>query len=441
MSLDLYSEQGAQTRLALEDVYGVLNGTPDWVRLNGLSMMLTPEVVINPFQPKGAMVPTAPRVDDKFTRGSYNGSVDFNGLTYPLYGLLGFPTYTNLGGSPAAHSRVWTWNGRRPNRAASFSGHYGYPDSAEEALGIIFNTMSLSGGRPDGFEVSGDLFGKVMTAGNLMGGITLERQTITPSGTVSGGTWTFEFEGQVTGNINHNANAATIQTAIEALPNVEPGDVIVAGGPLSSGAVTIDFTGSFAGVNVPIGVVEDANITGGGTLAIAQTTAGADAAVDIDAILAGAIHGNAFLDSSWANLGNTSLGYCLGMSASIGERLSRVTPVNKAQTTDARIDVGQQEHNLMLTLARNAVADAQLAKLYAGTWSFPRIEWEGDTISGSNEYLLRIEAAVFYDGISDPGATQNALTREYSGRIGIDPVSANCLKVTLINTLAGLDGS
>jgi len=437
MTRNLYPEQGAQTRLALEDAYGALPGSPDWRRLNGIGLMLKPEVEIDAFAPKGALVPTLPIVNDSFTAMEYEGRIDFNSLQYPLCGVAGLVNPSDLGGSPNAYQWQWTWNGRASNMAASYASHYGFPDSAEQALGLIFNSMEVSGARPDGFEVSGDGFAKAMSAGNTMGGITLERQTITPTGTISGGSFTYTFRG-FTATIPFDSTAAAIQTLLEALPVFSPGDVIVAGGPVNTTPVTIDYSGSYAGQDVELAVVDDALITGGGSLAIAETTPGDDTVTDISPVPAGAILGQACLDTTWAGLGTTQLGYALGMSATLGERMSRVMPMNRSFSTDERIDVPDQDHNLTLTLARNAVADAQLARLQAGTWVFPRVDWEGATISGANKYLFRLECAMFYDDIGQAQSTQNALTREYSGRMGIDPVSGNVWRITLVNDRASL---
>lgn len=66
------------------------------------------------------------------------------------------------------------------------------------------------------------------------------------------GTFRLVFEGEYTGNIAYNAVASTVQTALEGLAQLDAGDVVVSGGPASSGAVVVTFSGSrFAGVDVP----------------------------------------------------------------------------------------------------------------------------------------------------------------------------------------------
>jgi hypothetical protein len=62
--------------------------------------------------------------------------------------------------------------------------------------------------------------------------------TIITTGTPTGGDFTLTFDGQTTGAIAHNASAATIVTALNALSNVDSGDFVGAGGALPT-AVTL----------------------------------------------------------------------------------------------------------------------------------------------------------------------------------------------------------
>jgi hypothetical protein len=108
-------------------------------------------------------------------------------------------------------------------------------------------------------------------------GLYNEIDTITPSGTVSGGNWTITVEGETTGNIAHNANAATIQAAIEALGGVDKGDVVVTGGPLSATGpvvpVVLTWGGQFLHKVMTV-TITVSGLTGGGTAALVQTQAG-----------------------------------------------------------------------------------------------------------------------------------------------------------------------
>jgi hypothetical protein len=104
-----------------------------------------------------------------------------------------------------------------------------------------------------------------------------EIDTITPSGTVSGGNWTITVEGETTANIAHTANAATIQAALEKLGNIDKGDVTVTGGPLSATGpvvpVVLTFDGQYRHKKITV-TIDASGLTGGGTAALAQTQAG-----------------------------------------------------------------------------------------------------------------------------------------------------------------------
>lgn len=94
------------------------------------------------------------------------------------------------------------------------------------------------------------------------GGVN-EVETITATGTWSGGTYTITYDGQTTAPIPYNANAGAIQSALTALPNVGPYDVLVTGGPLHEEPVVVSFTGALSGalIGAPL-TVDTALVTG-----------------------------------------------------------------------------------------------------------------------------------------------------------------------------------
>lgn len=101
----------------------------------------------------------------------------------------------------------------------------------------------------------------------LIGGSTFTRadvdevQVATITGAPTGGTFTLTYEGDTTAGIAFNAAAAAVQTALEALPDIDPGDVTVtgaAGGPYTFtwlgtlgdvDQITADGSGLTGGVN------------------------------------------------------------------------------------------------------------------------------------------------------------------------------------------------
>lgn len=105
---------------------------------------------------------------------------------------------------------------------------------------------------------------------------TNEVQTVTITGTPTGGTYTLTWSGQTTAAIPYNATAAQVRTALEALSNLAPGDVTVTGGPHPGTAMTVTFGGTLLGDNVAEMTASGASLTGGSSpaVAIATTTAG-----------------------------------------------------------------------------------------------------------------------------------------------------------------------
>lgn len=435
----VFPSQGIETRLVREATLGTTPGSPTWKRVNGFGVMLGAQVEIDPYAPPGALIPTIPLVNDDYSVADFEGRVDFNSLVYIFASLFGQPTITALGGAPAAYQWDWSWGGRRPNRPVSYSVHNGFAESSDLAVGVVFNSLEIGGGRADGFDVSGSGFGRAITSGNAQGGIVNEVQTITVSGTVSGGTFTITVveTNETTAAIAYNANAATIQAALELLTSIEPGDITVAGGPIQTTPATLTYGGIYAGRNIAQITVDSSLLTGGGTYVPTTTTPGADNAVDVTPVPAGAVLGNVYLDTTWAGLGGSQLLHCYNMDLTIDDRMSRVRPINKSKSSDTQIDIGKQEHTCVLTLGRNAVADTQLARLRAGTFVFPRIEWEGDTISGANKYLLQFDLSTFYGEIGMPDDTDNVSTKEFTAQLAIDPVSQNAIAIKVVNTISG----
>lgn len=105
---------------------------------------------------------------------------------------------------------------------------------------------------------------------------TAEVQRITPT-TVTAGTFTLTYSGQTTAPIAWNATAAQIQAALEALSNIEVGDILCSGGPVNSTAVDITFYGSLTG-DVAAITVSNTGLTG--TMAMTTPTAGVAGAAD-----------------------------------------------------------------------------------------------------------------------------------------------------------------
>lgn len=98
-------------------------------------------------------------------------------------------------------------------------------------------------------------------------------QTLTMTGTPTGGNATLTYDGRTTGTISFNSSAAAVDAVLEALPNIGAGNVLCAGGPFPT-AITVTFNGVGTTGKRPHPLITISNnlFTGGTTPTITATT-------------------------------------------------------------------------------------------------------------------------------------------------------------------------
>ncbi|WP_052280796.1 head decoration protein [Nocardia vulneris] len=98
-----------------------------------------------------------------------------------------------------------------------------------------------------------------------------EVQTVTITGSPTGGTFTLTYSGQTTAGIAFNAAASAVQSALVALSNIGTGDVTVTGS--AGGPYTVTFAGALADQNVAQMTASGASLTGGSSPSVNVATA------------------------------------------------------------------------------------------------------------------------------------------------------------------------
>ena len=88
---------------------------------------------------------------------------------------------------------------------------------------------------------------------------------ITVTGSPTSGSFTLALDGHETGNIAWNATATEIQTALEALENVDVGDVHVtsSGGALPGALIDVRYQNGWGGMPVTALVPDFSGLAGG----------------------------------------------------------------------------------------------------------------------------------------------------------------------------------
>lgn len=112
---------------------------------------------------------------------------------------------------------------------------------------------------------------RLTSAGN-----TNEVQTVTITGTPAGGTFTLSFKGYTTAAIAFNANAAAVQSALQAIGSIGTNGVTVTGGPGPGTPYVLTFANQLGNQFLPLTTASAAGLTGGTTptVTVARTTPG-----------------------------------------------------------------------------------------------------------------------------------------------------------------------
>ena len=113
------------------------------------------------------------------------------------------------------------------------------------------------------------LVAEIVTTVEGASGATNEKQRITVTGTPTDGDFTLTYSGQTTSAIAYNATAAVVETALEALSNID--NVTCTTGPLPGAVVNVEFIGSLAATDLDEMTADD----GGLQAKVTTTTAGA----------------------------------------------------------------------------------------------------------------------------------------------------------------------
>lgn len=190
---------------------------------------------------------------------------------------------------------------------------------------------------------------------------TNELQTVTITGTPTGGTFTLTYSGQTTAAIAYNAAASAVQTALENLSNISAGDVTVGGGPGPATPYTVTFGGNLGAEDVAQ-MTATSSLTGGTTPNVAVTTTTPGTGIDLSP-----------LPTGWEDLGwLTSDGVNYGRSTDVSEVTSfgSVDPTRSDVTKDTITMAVVAQETKMLTLGLYTGADTSELTAAVGTGEF-----------------------------------------------------------------------
>jgi len=435
------SYQTQQSRIAVEDQYGTMPASPTWLRMADMRMVPKGQFETENVFGAGDELPSASVVNDDFTNVDVIGKASYVGGMYQAACLFGYPDSTLVEGSTYDH--VYTLDGRTPVAPASYVLSYGLAGRFSRVLGFLFNTLGI-GVQRSGLDFNSSGFGKAIVRDptTAMGGMTLERQTLTVTGAPTAFAPHLTFRGRTAiGASQATYTAAQIQALLESIATLGLGSVVVAGGPLPTTPITVDFIGRYGGVNVSLLSTAGTTFTAGTspTFTVAETTPGADAATQLPNVPMFPLHFSAYLDDTWAALGTTQMLALYNAQFNVAERWLRSRPVNASMSSDGVYNPENQAHGLNLQVGVDATEKAFMAAIRAGTMKFVRLLGIGPlTGDGTRHYEFEANACLIFTGTSGFDTATGLHVATWNTAIARDPTTGNGLTVRFRNRRSGL---
>lgn len=405
-------------------------------RLLSVGFNLVEAAEFDEVQPQGTVVPTAAPIRQNW--GTFEISddsyPDYNSLLYLFSMLFGAPTTTTPGGATDARQHVWTppITAIGKQTATLVKGQPG--GTAEQAAGCVLTDLTLSFSRTAAQELSGSGF-----AGRLDYSASTyvnEVNVVTITGGPTGGTLTITVNGQTTAGIAYDAAASAVQTALEALSNVAPGDVTVTGSAGGPYTLTWSGSGAFANMNVTI-TSSGASLTGGTTPAATTTTTQGGGVTDIAVvpILAGQV--DIYMDSTGSGVGTTKLLTDFSAEWSISGMRGPVWVLNSALPSYKESVALRPDAGFSLELGNDATSRALVSDMRSGATKFVEIRATGGEIESGQNYLLKIQMAGQINEAPSAGEVDGASTLPFGFRSVYDATWAKWLVIQLTNSLSG----
>ncbi|MCW5936725.1 MAG: hypothetical protein KIT11_05405 [Fimbriimonadaceae bacterium] len=201
--------------------------------------------------------------------GQVTGKPTYDELGLLLRSLFGDPVTTTVTTGVYRHEFNFDPRGQSPFR--TYTNEWGDKTNAERYAYVLLTALGMSVKRNESPSIDGQAIGRRMVLTTLTPGSNAV-QTVTVTGSPTGGNFKLRFKGATTANIAYNANAAAYQAALEALSTIGSGNVTVTG----SGPFTVTFGAALAGEAQPALELAANNLTGGSSpdVTIAITTLG-----------------------------------------------------------------------------------------------------------------------------------------------------------------------
>lgn len=409
-------------------------------RMSAMSFEPSPQTEINTFRPTGSKVAALTALNKEWAEGNLSGQATYTEIIYALASVMGNMS-TAAEGATAAFRHTFHIKTRGQDTVKTFTIEKGDPflGNAFRMTNVRINEFTLTFSH-DGIEIGGSILGSAIEQNVQMS--TNEQQLLTMStagGAATGGTFTITYAAQTTAAIAYNASAAAVQTALEALSNIEVGDVLVTGA--AGGPWTIEFRQNLAQTNVASVTTDAALVTGPGspyTLAVSTPTAGVPPTeVALVPVLPTQV--NIYLNDTYGAIGTTQLLNVLSVEVSIGNRFGTYWPLNRSLGSSfGGVLESVPDMSVTITLANDDDAADFYTMMRAGATKFLRIECIGPQADGVAEYELVLDFALAISNSQGFSEEDPIYAAGFDLAVVNDPTWGQGLSVEVVNLLSSL---
>lgn len=399
------------------------------IELHSTKFTFAPDVRVKKITQAGSLVMGGAVMQGKMANLSMEGHPDYNELGYVFASVFGKPSTSNP--AVGVYRHEFNVDPKGKSDLQTYTIEYGDLSNAERVTYGVLASLGLVMNRQD-TNLSGSGFSRQIAyqAGVTAGSNCV--QTLTITGTPTGGTYRLRWKGQRTAAINYNANAAAIQSALEALSNIGSGNVAVSG----SGPFTVTFQGTLAGQRQELLELDTNSMTGGTSpsLTIAMTTPGGQTVLSKVPMSVRDI--SVFYADSLANLAAGKLGDCYEVGWNIANRASARMILDDATDTFKDHVERALDWTVDIDIEANSAANTIEGDV-AGPLRYIRVLSTSDleVVTGT-KYSLQMDVAVKMTGVGGYNDTEGDYARKLMADVVFDPAWGRCAQIVLINGVA-----
>jgi hypothetical protein len=414
-------------RLGLETTQGT--GVVAAKRLQSIKITSKPKAEISTYKASGSKYTNISALDAEWDEPDGGGQLSYPELPYLLAGAVQKTTGALAsGGAAASYDWTFTPNTYSQDSFAAFTVDYGDEVRNETASGNVFKSLGFTFPRRGQQAVSVGLLGPRFEDDKL--------RYLSISGTPTAGDFAVTVNGQTTTDIAYDATAATIQTALEALSNLVPGDVVVVGGPINSAPVRVVFTGLLADADPPT-VTVTSDVTGG----TARVTRLHPSPTEIAQVPLTARHVDVYLATTYAGLAGASRALrVFNHTWNLGDRNDAIWEFNTSIPSFADTIEGEPKGEVSLTVGSGSnVMNLLIAAYRRSEPIFLRQQAVGPLIEAGFNHTLRIDSCLrMTDAPSEKKAAGQLVSRDFKLGLAHDATWGQAFSVFVRTSTAAL---